>query len=193
MNFNSLIIDTETNGSGGFNKTHTQKCLEVGLLMGDGVSNEAFQYSTLLKNTISSEGDIVWKGHGINFEMCQGGKSVNKMFKVLIGCMRKVDENQGNIFCHNLIFDRQVINNLEPHLRNKELMVEFNDIIDRIGFCTCSNRQMLLKLTNYDKFLSLTNLHKVLLKTKPKQVHRAIDDCKILYRCVVEMKRINVI
>lgn len=191
----NIILDTETNARTVNNKfTHKQHIIELGYYVIDEQCNIIKKVSTL----IADVADEIFEYQKLfTMDDIKKGRKWDIVFSELLDDLQLLPDN-GKVIAHNLYFDKMVIkfSCLTKNISQEKIDI-FDNIVTKKGYCTMKNTINFcalqpIKYNNY-KYPKLTELYTKLFNKNVQQKHVAIDDVHILYECVLELKKRNIL
>lgn len=192
MNVNTCIFfDTETNGVGTF-RPPTHRLLQLAYITPDEENDIYIKGVTKMASGLP---------HDISIEKCnEEGIESKKAIVKFLGDVNKVN----TIVAHNLEFDLGILRHILKEDGHTELLVEFNKVINEknkvctmqstVDFCKLEFKNKYNNRYAKDKYKwpSLAELYtKLYLEPPSEKLHDALEDCKVLKKCVVKLDTVG--
>lgn len=185
---NTIVIDTETNGIGGFRPV-TQRMMQLGFIVknDDGSIKEV---SHLIRGVTEINPDVP---HKITKDMCDQGVELEAAINDLINHMSTCK----TVIGHNLDFDLNVIRYNMMTFGSTDQLREFNEQLqNKHQMCTMKKSIGVCKLPGKFgyKYPKLIELYTHLFPGGEEiqdVLHDALEDARITLKCHDEMKRLK--
>ena len=185
-----IFFDTETNGIGGF-RPPKHRLLQLGYITPDEEKKIYIKGVTKIASGLP---------HDITIKKCneEGIDSKDALSK-FIEEVKKVDI----IIAHNIEFDIGIVRHILKEDGHAELLNEFNKVISKkLKVCTMHSTKNFCKLEFKDtqkyqsrsdyKWPSLSELYtKLYLEPPSEKLHDALEDCRVLKKCVVKLEEVG--